>query len=70
MGFSLLVVILCILISEGGKKYQIKGCSGQGGFAQVFKAYVDNNPEIVVALKVSVISYYRRILIVNQDFLW
>ncbi|CAA6671989.1 unnamed protein product [Spirodela intermedia] len=40
------------IIDLGGKKYQIKGCSGQGGFAQVFKAYVDNNPEIVVALKI------------------
>lgn len=37
---------------EGGEKYQIKGCAGQGGFAQVFKAYVNNNPDDVVALKV------------------
>ncbi|MQM09520.1 hypothetical protein Taro_042395 [Colocasia esculenta] len=40
------------IIELGGKKYHIKGCSGQGGFAQVFKAYEDNNPEDVVALKI------------------
>ncbi|CAA2982166.1 mitotic checkpoint serine threonine- kinase BUB1 [Olea europaea subsp. europaea] len=39
-------------IDIGGYKYQIKGCAGQGGFAQVFKAYVDNNPDDVVALKI------------------
>lgn len=37
---------------QGGRKYQIKGCAGQGGFAQVFKAYIDSNPDEVVALKV------------------
>ncbi|KAI0497908.1 hypothetical protein KFK09_021146 [Dendrobium nobile] len=36
----------------GGKKYQIKGCSGVGRFAQVYKAFVDNNPDDVVALKI------------------
>ncbi|CAA7014002.1 unnamed protein product [Microthlaspi erraticum] len=36
----------------GGRKYQILGCAGKGGFAQVFKAYVDCNPDQVVALKV------------------
>lgn len=40
------------MTTTGGYKYQIKGCAGQGGFAQVFKAYVDNNPDDVVALKV------------------
>ncbi|XP_078428705.1 protein kinase and Mad3-BUB1-I domain-containing protein isoform X2 [Wolffia australiana] len=40
------------VIELGGKKYHIKGCSGQGGFAQVFKASVDNNPELIVALKI------------------
>ncbi|KAK4484467.1 hypothetical protein RD792_007050 [Penstemon davidsonii] len=39
-------------IDIGGEKYQIKGCAGQGGFAQVFKAYVNNNPDDVVALKI------------------
>ncbi|XP_073156645.1 mitotic checkpoint serine/threonine-protein kinase BUB1 [Henckelia pumila] len=39
-------------IDIGGNKYQIKGCAGQGGFAQVFKAYVDSNPDDVVALKI------------------
>ncbi|XP_052208011.1 mitotic checkpoint serine/threonine-protein kinase BUB1 [Diospyros lotus] len=40
------------VIDIGGKKYQIKGCAGLGGFAQVFKAYVNSNPDDVVALKV------------------
>ncbi|KAK6151747.1 hypothetical protein DH2020_014382 [Rehmannia glutinosa] len=39
-------------IDIGGEKYQIKGCAGQGGFAQVFKAYVNSNPDDVVALKI------------------
>nr|XP_027127429.1 mitotic checkpoint serine/threonine-protein kinase BUB1-like isoform X1 [Coffea arabica] len=39
-------------IEIGGYKYQIKGCAGQGGFAQVFKAHVDGNPDDVVALKI------------------
>lgn len=38
---------------KGGKKYHIKGCAGQGGFAKVFKAYVNGDPDDVVALKVS-----------------
>ncbi|KAL0885555.1 hypothetical protein Bca101_009538 [Brassica carinata] len=40
------------IIDIGGRKYQIKGCAGQGGFAQVFKACIDNNPDEIVALKV------------------
>ncbi|XP_042005053.1 mitotic checkpoint serine/threonine-protein kinase BUB1-like [Salvia splendens] len=39
-------------INIGGENYQIKGCAGQGGFAQVFKAYVDSSPDHVVALKI------------------
>ncbi|KAK4438662.1 Mitotic checkpoint serine/threonine-protein kinase BUB1 [Sesamum alatum] len=39
-------------IDIDGEKYQIKGCAGQGGFAQVFKAYVNSNPDDVVALKI------------------
>ncbi|KAL8461236.1 hypothetical protein ACS0TY_032633 [Phlomoides rotata] len=39
-------------IDIGGEKYQIKGCAGQGGFAQVFKAFVNSNPEDAVALKI------------------
>ncbi|EPS63015.1 hypothetical protein M569_11772, partial [Genlisea aurea] len=35
-----------------GEKYQIKGCAGQGGFAQVFKALINDNPDDVVALKI------------------
>ncbi|GAB2262969.1 hypothetical protein Droror1_Dr00003966 [Drosera rotundifolia] len=35
-----------------GRKYQIKGCAGQGGFAQVFKANIISNPDEVVALKI------------------
>ncbi|XP_028761683.1 mitotic checkpoint serine/threonine-protein kinase BUB1 [Neltuma alba] len=40
------------IVEIGGKKYQIKGCAGQGGFAQVYKAYVNSNPDEVVALKI------------------
>ncbi|XP_059663182.1 mitotic checkpoint serine/threonine-protein kinase BUB1 [Cornus florida] len=40
------------VVEIGGKKYQIKGCAGQGGFAQVFKAYINSNPNDVVALKI------------------
>ncbi|KAF8043319.1 hypothetical protein BT93_A1610 [Corymbia citriodora subsp. variegata] len=40
------------VIEIGRKKYQIKGCAGQGNFAQVFKAHVDSNPDEVVALKI------------------
>jgi checkpoint serine/threonine-protein kinase len=40
------------IIEIGGRKYQMKGCAGQGGFAQVFKAFIDSNPDEVVALKV------------------
>ncbi|KAJ8749368.1 hypothetical protein K2173_018857 [Erythroxylum novogranatense] len=40
------------VLEIGGKKYQIKGCAGQGGFAQVFKAYVNSSPDDVVALKI------------------
>ncbi|KAJ9562918.1 hypothetical protein OSB04_008078 [Centaurea solstitialis] len=36
----------------GGKKYQIKGCAGKGGFAQVYKACITSNPDEVVALKI------------------
>jgi len=45
-------LITIILILIGGKKYEIKGCPVKGGFAQVYKAYVNSNPDEVVALKV------------------
>ncbi|KAK0590744.1 hypothetical protein LWI29_031169 [Acer saccharum] len=45
------------IIELGGKKYQIKGCAGQGGFAEVFKAFVNSDPEDVVALKDVINSY-------------
>ncbi|XP_058072373.1 mitotic checkpoint serine/threonine-protein kinase BUB1-like isoform X2 [Magnolia sinica] len=45
------------VIELGGIKYQIKGCSGQGAFAQVFKAHVDNNPDDVVALKIQMPAF-------------
>lgn len=48
--FSFIIIPLPTL--AGGKKYEIKGCAGTGGFAQVYKAYVDSNPDDVVALKV------------------
>ncbi|XP_022930700.1 mitotic checkpoint serine/threonine-protein kinase BUB1 [Cucurbita moschata] len=40
------------VIEIGGKKYEIKGCAGTGGFAQVYKSYLDSNPDDVVALKI------------------
>ncbi|XP_058735217.1 mitotic checkpoint serine/threonine-protein kinase BUB1-like [Vicia villosa] len=40
------------VIELGGMKYHIKGCAGQGGFAQVYKANVNNDSDDVVALKV------------------
>ncbi|KAK1325446.1 3-phosphoinositide-dependent protein kinase 1 [Acorus calamus] len=40
------------VIELGGRKYQIKGCSGQGAFARVYKAFENSNPDDVVALKI------------------
>ncbi|CAH1428764.1 unnamed protein product [Lactuca virosa] len=40
------------VIEIGGKKYQIKGCAGKGGFAQVYKASINNNADDIVALKI------------------
>ncbi|KAL4585270.1 hypothetical protein LXL04_009886 [Taraxacum kok-saghyz] len=40
------------VIDIGGKKYQIKGCAGKGGFAQVYKACINNNADDLVALKI------------------
>ncbi|KAI3718442.1 hypothetical protein L6452_19313 [Arctium lappa] len=40
------------VIEIGGKKYQIKGCAGKGGFAQVYKACITSNQDEVVALKI------------------
>ncbi|KAL2937826.1 Mitotic checkpoint serine/threonine-protein kinase BUB1 [Bienertia sinuspersici] len=37
------------IIKIGGRDYQIKGCAGQGGFAQVFKAYVNSDPDEIQA---------------------
>ncbi|XVF66805.1 hypothetical protein PTKIN_Ptkin10aG0067200 [Pterospermum kingtungense] len=45
------------IIEIGGTKYQIKGCAGQGGFAQVFKACIDSNPDDVVALKIQMPAF-------------
>ncbi|KMZ58143.1 putative protein kinase [Zostera marina] len=39
-------------IKIGPRKYCIQGCAGQGGFALVFKAIIENNPEDFVALKI------------------
>ncbi|XP_039018056.1 mitotic checkpoint serine/threonine-protein kinase BUB1-like isoform X3 [Hibiscus syriacus] len=49
------------IIEIGGRKYQIKGCAGQGGFAQVSKAHVDRNPDDVVALKRSSFGFAHKI---------
>ncbi|WVZ91540.1 hypothetical protein U9M48_037697, partial [Paspalum notatum var. saurae] len=40
------------VIELGGRKYQIKGFSGAGAFAKVYKATVDGNAEEIVALKI------------------
>ncbi|KAI4385030.1 hypothetical protein MLD38_003101 [Melastoma candidum] len=45
------------IIELGGTKYQIKGYAGRGGFAQVFKAYINSDPEEVVALKIQSPSF-------------
>lgn len=46
------IIIIHLPTFTGGKKYEIKGCAGTGGFAQVYKSYLDSNPDDVVALKV------------------
>lgn len=45
-----------VLMRTGRTKYQITGCAGQGAFAEVYKAYVNCNPDDVVALKVYLTS--------------
>lgn len=51
---SLMPVVLTMMsLCEGKRDYQIKGCAGSGGFAQVFKAFVDSDPNEIVALKVT-----------------
>ncbi|XP_066400068.1 mitotic checkpoint serine/threonine-protein kinase BUB1-like isoform X1 [Miscanthus floridulus] len=40
------------VIELGGRKYQIKGSTGTGAFAKVYKATVDGNTEEMVALKI------------------
>ncbi|KAG9149831.1 hypothetical protein Leryth_025400 [Lithospermum erythrorhizon] len=56
---KVIFIVYCINTVEikeieiGRNKYQIKGCAGQGGFAQVLKAHSTSNPEDgVVALKI------------------
>uniref|UniRef100_A0A803N1N5 Mitotic checkpoint serine/threonine-protein kinase BUB1 n=1 Tax=Chenopodium quinoa TaxID=63459 RepID=A0A803N1N5_CHEQI len=39
-------------IKIGGREYLIKGCAGHGGFAQVFKACIDSDPDEIIALKI------------------
>ncbi|KAJ3670479.1 hypothetical protein LUZ60_010803 [Juncus effusus] len=45
------------IVELGHYKYQIKGCSGTGALAKVFKAFVDENPDEIVALKIQKPSY-------------
>ncbi|XP_066390849.1 mitotic checkpoint serine/threonine-protein kinase BUB1-like isoform X2 [Miscanthus floridulus] len=45
------------VIELGGRKYQIKGSTGAGAFAKVYKATVDGNTEEMVALKIQNPSY-------------
>lgn len=49
---SYFIIMIPLPKLTGGKKYEIKGCAGTGGFAQVYKSYLDSNPDDVVALKV------------------
>jgi len=51
-------------MQQGGRKYQIKGSTGTGAFAKVYKATVDGNAEEIVALKVNNVS----IVLVKLDF--
>lgn len=44
------------LLCLGGLKYQIKGPTGTGAFAKVYKATVDGNTDEMVALKVNNVS--------------
>lgn len=48
-------MFVLVMTSKGGMKYHIKGCAGQGGFAQVYKANVNNESDDVVALKVMMV---------------
>ena len=41
-----------VLACKGGTEYHIKGRAGEGSFAQVFRAYVNNESDEPVALKV------------------
>ncbi|KAL6570245.1 hypothetical protein OROMI_014759 [Orobanche minor] len=43
---------LSSLLKSEVEKYQIKGCAGHVGFAQVFKSYLNSNPDDVVAHKI------------------
>uniref|UniRef100_A0A803QJH3 Protein kinase domain-containing protein n=1 Tax=Cannabis sativa TaxID=3483 RepID=A0A803QJH3_CANSA len=45
------------IIDIGGRKYQIKGRAGQGGFAQVYKACIYSNPDEIVALKIQMPAF-------------
>lgn len=40
------------VIEMDGDTYQITGCAGKGGFAQVYKACINNKKDEVVALKI------------------
>lgn len=40
------------ILNLGGIKYHIKGCSGEGAFAQVFRAHIDGCTDDTVALKI------------------
>jgi checkpoint serine/threonine-protein kinase len=47
------------LLHQGGRKYQIKGYSGTGAFAKLYKAIIDGNTEETVALKVKDVSIIK-----------
>lgn len=64
-----MIILIHLPKFTGGKKYEIKGCAGTGGFAQVYKSYLDSNPDDVVALKVENLHIPFTLSIHNTPYL-
>lgn len=58
------------MLHQGGRKYHIKGSSGTGAFAKLYKASVDGNMEEIVALKVKhvPIVLIKPAFVLDSDF--